>query len=555
MLYHFENRIKLLPIAIFLIVLCGLVYFNSLGNNFVLDDKALVVNNPLGKSSRLMPLVFKQSLYDHWVGAQLYDRMYRPVQLLVYWAVYNIWGLNPLGYHLASVMLHLFNSVLIYYLLFLLFANFKISAVAAVLFLVHPIHTSVVSYIASSADLLSCLFTVLSLILFLKFLRLRVKGYYFLSLLSAAFALLSRENALILFIFIALIIFIEKPGKKYYFLVVPFALLSLFYLVLRFIILGDSGLYSHPVILAFSLQAANFFNIIFKYIILLLLPLGLHPLRVTPFIRDFLDPRAFLALGFILFYIYTMVKLQKNKMVVFSMAWFLIGLFPVFLSLDGYPMLDGAMMAESWLYMPSIGFFVILGCIINSVRKQGVVILFFIASYGLMTVINNTYWKNDIVIQERILEYTSEKNILRKDLIESYLENSQYEEAFAEIKTFSKYYSHTSLVDVVWGNYYFFTSRPELAVEHYEKALARNRHFFLYYRLSSCFKDMQQPDKAIEYGLKSFGVNRYFVPNLIQLGYLYAGKNQINEARSYYQMAYDLEPRNEGIKNLINNAK
>jgi len=250
-----------------------------------------------------------------------------------------------------------------------------------------------------------------------------------------------------------------------------------------------------------------------------------------------------------------MVKLKKNKIMVFSMAWFLIGLLPVFLSLDGYPMLDGAMMAESWLYIPSIGFFVALTYIINSVRKQGAVILFLIVSYGFLTVINNTYWKNDIVIQERILMYTSEKNILRKDLIESYLEDSQYEEAFAEIKIFSKYYSHTSLVDVVWGNYYFFTSRPELAAEHYEKALARNRHFFLYYRLSSCFKDMQQPDKAIEYGLKSFGANRYFMPNLLQLGGLYAQKNQFDEARTYYRMAYDLEPRNKMLKNLINNAK
>ena len=542
-------------LIIILIGLCGLVYFNSLGNNFVLDDKALVVNNPLGKSLKLMPAVFKQSLYDHWVGVKLYDRMYRPVQLLVYWVVYNIWGLNPLGYHLASVMLHLFNAVLIYYLLFLLFANFKISAVAAVLFLVHPIHTSVVSYIASSADLLSCLFTLLSLVLFLKFLRLRAKWYYLLSLLSAALALLSRENALILFIFIALIIFVEKPGKKYYFLILPFVLLNLSYLILRFFILGDSGLYSHPVLLPFLLQSANFINIIFKYFVLLLLPLGLHPLRVTPFIRNFLDPRLFLSLGFILLYIFTMVKLKKNKIMVFSMAWFLIGLLPVFLSLDGYPMLDGAMMAESWLYIPSIGFFVALTYIINSVRKQGAVILFLIVSYGFLTVINNTYWKNDIVIQERILMYTSEKNILRKDLIESYLEDSQYEEAFAEIKIFSKYYSHTSLVDVVWGNYYFFTSRPELAVQHYDKALARNRHFFLYYRLSSCFKDMQQPDKAIEYGLKSFGANRYFVPNLLQLGGLYAKENQLKEGKSYYQMAYDLEPRNKAVKNLINNAK
>jgi tetratricopeptide (TPR) repeat protein len=542
---------------IFMLALCLLTfvaYSNSLSNNFVLDDKVLVLNNPLGKSLKLMPLIFKQSLYDHWVGVKLYDRMYRPMQLLVYWFVYNIWGLNPLGYHLVSIMLHLFNSILIYYLLFSLFADYKISAITSILFLVHPIYTSVVSYIASSADLLSCLFMVLSAILFLKFLRLKGKGYYFLSLLSAIFALLSRENALILFMFIWLIIFIKKPGRKYYFFIVPFILLNLFYLVLRFFILGESGLYTHPVLLTFPLHLVNFFNIIFRYIGLLLLPLGLRPLRVTPFIKDFLDLRAFLALGFILLYIFTIVRLQKNKIIVFSMVWFFIGLLPVFLSLDGYPMLEGAMMAESWLYVPSIGFFIILARIINSIRKPALFILFFVVFYGVLTIINNTYWRNDIVIQERIIGYTSEKNILRKDLIESYLENGRYPEALAEIKKFSNYYSHTSLVDVVWGNYYFFTSQPELAIERYNKAIIRNKHFFLYYRLAASYGKMRQLEKAIDCGLESLRLNRNFVPNLTQLGDLYAQKKQFNEAKIYYQMAYDLEPHNKTIKDLINNA-
>lgn len=541
-------------LIIILCVLCLSIYFNSLGNDFVLDDKALVVNNPLGKSSKLMPLIFKQSLYDHWVGAKLYDRMYRPMQLLLYWVVYNIWGLNPFGFHLASIMLHFLNSALFYYLLFLLFADYKIASIAGILFLAHPVHTSVVSYISSSADLLSCFFTVLSLILFLKFLRLGLKKYYCLSLLSAVFALLSRENALILFIFIALVIFIEKAKRKYYFFLAPFVLLDLLYLALRFVVFGYSGLYTHPALLAFPLQLVNFFNIIFRYIMLLLLPLDLHPLRVTPFINGFLEPRAFIAAGFILLYI-VIIRLQKNKMIVFSMAWFVIALTPVFLLLDGYPMLEGAMMAESWVYMPSMGFFLILALIINSIRKPAVITLFLVAFYSFLTIINNTYWKDDISIQERILKYTSGKNILRKDLIESYLKLGRYREALAEIKIFSAYYSHTSLPDVVWGNYYFYTSQPESAVKKYNSALERNKHFFLYYRLSASYGKMQQLDKAIDCGLESFRLNRYFVPNLIQLGDLYTKKNQPDEARSYYELALDLETHNKALKTLIKDAK
>ncbi len=185
-----------------LCVLCFVIYSNSLTNGFVYDDEVLIVNNPAIKYPKLLPLIFKKCLYDYpGIGKDItFDKMYRPLQVLSYALDYRIWKLNPLGFHLANVLLHLFNTILIYYLL-LIISNNTVSKIVSILFLVHPVHTSVVAYISGRADLLTAFFMLLSLIGFLQFIKLKSKTYYIASLLSALFALYSRENALILFIF------------------------------------------------------------------------------------------------------------------------------------------------------------------------------------------------------------------------------------------------------------------------------------------------------------------------------------------------------------------
>ena len=116
-------------IKIFIFVLCligALVYAGSLGNNFVFDDKALVEHNPFIKSVKLLPGIFKMGIYDHCAGAGLFDRMYRPLQVISYWFDYRIWGLRPFGFRLTNILLHLANSVLLFYLYYRISLCYKV---------------------------------------------------------------------------------------------------------------------------------------------------------------------------------------------------------------------------------------------------------------------------------------------------------------------------------------------------------------------------------------------------------------------------------------------
>jgi len=570
-----------------LCILCSTIYFNSLTNSFVYDDEGLIVNNPVIKYPKFLPLIFKKCLYDYpGLGKDItFDKMYRPLQLLSYAIDYRIWKLNPFGFHLTNVLLHLFNSILIYYL-FLIISNNTVSKIASTLFLVHPIHTSVVTYIAGRADLLASSFMLLSLIGFLQFIhsqqenfaiheenerkllsinhnipwlksrgsrrliKLRARIYYIASLLSALLALYSRENALLLFIFIALILFFLKAKPKYYLYVIPFILLDLFYILLRFSVLGNHAFVLHPSSISLPLRLVNFFNIIPRYLFILAFPLDLHLFRTTPFISDLVNIKTFFAILFILFYIVLLIRYRHNRLLVFGMLWFLTGIIPVFFSLDGYRMLKEAVMAESWLYFSSVGFFIFISTQ-NILKKfNRIIFVSFIAFYGFLTAINNVYWKNNIILYKHISEYIpEERNPVWKNLINSYFKSGLYEDALAEIKKFSIYYPDSAQTYILWGNYYFLTGELNKAVDNYRVALTKDKNnFTIYSNLSLFYKELNQIDEAIDYGLACFKINPYHLDNLIRLGDLYRKKRQFIEANKYYSMALEIDPDNQLIK-------
>jgi len=74
----------LLPVAL-LVLLCLVVYFNSLSNGFVYDDYGTIVENKLiSQPGRLLASLFNQSYYK-FAGL---EASYRPVATLSYFLIY-----------------------------------------------------------------------------------------------------------------------------------------------------------------------------------------------------------------------------------------------------------------------------------------------------------------------------------------------------------------------------------------------------------------------------------------------------------------------------------
>ena len=102
-----------------------------------------------------------------------------------------MWGLEPLGYHVVNVLLHLINALLVWRLALRLSVP-GAWALAAV-FAVHPLHVESVAWIIERKDLLSAMFYLTATLTWIRFAVAPRAGRYCLALTLFAAGFLSKS--------------------------------------------------------------------------------------------------------------------------------------------------------------------------------------------------------------------------------------------------------------------------------------------------------------------------------------------------------------------------
>jgi tetratricopeptide (TPR) repeat protein len=171
-----------------LVLIVFAVYANSLSNDFVFDDKVVILENRLLRSLANIPHLLVAS--------------YRPFRDISHALDFAVWGENPFGFHLTNIIIHAANSLLVLLLVRRFTGELLLAALAAIIFAVHPIQTDAVTYISGRRDILFALFYLASFHIYLNHRKNR-------SLLSFALfiglwgcSLLSKEMAVSLPLFI-----------------------------------------------------------------------------------------------------------------------------------------------------------------------------------------------------------------------------------------------------------------------------------------------------------------------------------------------------------------
>ncbi len=184
MQWWLDNRVVLLAF----LALGVLVYSPVLSGFFLSDDfvyLSRVVHQPWPDVLLLQPGVF------------------RPLHVLTWLIDYQLWGLNPLGFHVTNVVSHGLTAFTVTVVGRRLFGTVLAepearwtSLLAGLVFLVHPSHTEAVSWIIGRHDVLATLFELCS---WLAYMRFRAgSGWPYLAFSLAAFfgALLFKESVL-----------------------------------------------------------------------------------------------------------------------------------------------------------------------------------------------------------------------------------------------------------------------------------------------------------------------------------------------------------------------
>ncbi|MYC80835.1 MAG: tetratricopeptide repeat protein [Acidobacteria bacterium] len=126
-----------------------------------------------------------------WPSRIALEAHFWPLTYTTFWLEHKIWGLEPAGYHVVNVLLHLLNSLLVWRLLLRLAVPG--AWLAAAVFAVHPVHVESVAWIIERKDVLSGLFYLAAVLVWLRFLEQPRPWRYGLALLLFVAGLLSKS--------------------------------------------------------------------------------------------------------------------------------------------------------------------------------------------------------------------------------------------------------------------------------------------------------------------------------------------------------------------------
>ena len=154
------------PVAAVMVGLVAMVvFFNSLGNGFALDDVPIVLENEAIHDLSNLPDALAASYWGEETGQQ--SGIWRPVTTAVLGVQWALWGDNATPYHALNVVLHGGVSALATVFMAQL-APLGAALVGGLIFAVHPVHVEAVSNIVGVAELLAALFMLGACLLFVR---------------------------------------------------------------------------------------------------------------------------------------------------------------------------------------------------------------------------------------------------------------------------------------------------------------------------------------------------------------------------------------------------
>ena len=531
-----EKTINIFGICL-IIILGFLVYANSLKGEFIYDDISLIKFNDYIKDWSNLPKILIENI---GAGNWQQSNFNRPLQMITYMLDYSLWNLNTVGYHITNIVLHILVSLCIYFLIKILYKNSYLALLSSLLYVVHPLHTETVAYISGRADSLAALFILLCMILYIKQQSVKNSVLFIFILLSYLCALLSKEYSLItpLLLLFYSYTFKEKLQVKEF--------LSILIITVVYLITAGATLQFVPRAggITFFQSLPGYFFAIVEYLRLLFVPLNLH---MGYGIRTFSFSNLRVIGGIIISLILLSYALRKNKtknLASFSILWFFITLLPH--SNLIYP--TNAFMAEHWLYLPSMGFFLILAQSIIALyktRKQMIAaiiltigILFF---YSVLTIKQNKYWKDPIFFYKRTLQYAPDNWQLHYNLGINYANSGNNQEAIAAFRKALELNPKNIDTYLNLSDLYYSSGHKRGSVDLLMQAIEMNpREALLYYSLGNLYMMMGEEQKSFDAFERSIQLDPKFVLAYNCLGKIYNARGSKKESLEMFNKTLEL---------------
>ena len=142
---------------------------------------------------------------------QPYELQYSPLPQLYFAVLYKLGGGQPFLMKFFALLTHMLNTFLVFRLVSKLTNEYRGGFFVAALFALHPIHVESVAWLTAIFKIGAC-FSLMAMLLYLRFLETRKRIYYVGVVLLFALSLMTKEQAVLLPVSLVLIDFVRGRG-------------------------------------------------------------------------------------------------------------------------------------------------------------------------------------------------------------------------------------------------------------------------------------------------------------------------------------------------------
>ncbi len=523
-----------------------ILYGNTLGHDYALDDDVVFLKNQFVQSGfGGFGDILSNGFITGFNGTN--DQSYRPLVLIAFATEHALFGNTPAIGHLINLLLYAWCGFLVWQLMKEFFpkANLWVPISIALIYMAHPVHTEAVANIKGRDDILHFLFIVGSLLYLMRFVNSKDKKQLLWSGFCYFAALLCKEMAVTLVAVVPLTLWIFSDWKWKKILTHTGIYIGVFaaYMLIRLSVLDGLTFDEDMSIMNNGLVAANTeverlstsLMIMGMYVKLLFLP---HPLswdysfNQIPVVgfdswQTLLSLALFVVLGVI-----AIRKLMKRDPLAWGILFFLITMSVV----SNVFIMLGATMAERFLFTPSLGFALVIVLLLVRFSKT---------ELSSLVLMKNKLLTVPIAL---ILLLFSIKTIQRNSVWQD--NQSLYESGVISAPNSTRTWSALGTSYRIQAEMSQFPSERQSlfneALACYKKSVTiLEDNFESWYNMGVVYNQLGSPENALITFRKTVSISPTYTSAWNNIGVHYFNKSQFDSAEVNFQRAFEINP-NDG---------
>ncbi|HWX43171.1 MAG TPA: tetratricopeptide repeat protein [Blastocatellia bacterium] len=552
-------------ISIALVVVTLIVYWKVTGASFVnYDDPDYIIGNPHvqeGLSWDSLKWAFTATDAQNW----------HPLTWISHILDFQLYGANPSGHHLTSLIIHSANAALLFWTLYLMTTAVWPSAFVAALFALHPLNVESVAWVSERKNVLCTLFWILALLAYVLYSRKPQWRRFIPVIIFFALGLMSKPMVITLPFVLLLLDYwplnrlnsrpsvdassdtspdaerAQRSRRLLRLLVEKSLLLPLVIAssVITVLAQRKGGAIISGEVFSLPFRLENAIYSYARYLGKMIWPVRLAVFYPHP--RPSIATMQLVLSGAVLVLITALAvwKMKKSRYVIVGWVWYAATLVPVI----GLVQVGAQAMADRYTYIPLIGLFIGIAWSAAewskaSTQKRSVLIVIGVSALtalALVTRVQVNYWKSTVALFDHAAAVTNGNYLAYGVLGAAYAKEGRLDDAVVNLEKSLEYDRLNYNAEHILGIVLLQKGQTGEAIDHFRRAVEIDPNALDGYNiLGAALLDSDRVQEAVPCFLKVLEIDPNHPLACANLGFAFDREGKLDDAMAWYKKALGL---------------